>query len=428
MCLRLCESALRLNPAHKQALALWLAADFRREAQLGEGKDATRPEGFPAAIYFAQSAGAEYCQLALARAVKAVEPAVALGMIEALRTTAGPVSLLGEANQSSPLAEALAFPARLVRIRAALALALARPERQFNGYQNLMPVLAEALRLHAGVRDALVVDADEAVANAVAGALRSEGYQVVTSTSLLDGLQKVRTAAPGIDVIAIASNIADPGLDDGLRQLRGEFRFGATPVILITKPADGTKVRDLVRADISLGQIVPSATGPEIAAEVKRVSDALRAAPITPELGLSLAAEATEALHLLAVSKNPIFTPKEVESALLTAFTTKDADLRKAVAKVLGFLPSAQAQEAIAAVAFDTTADEALRVAMFTALAESAKRQGNLLKEDRVTQLVTFVQKDENMTLRTAASQALGALNLPATPASQIIRDHAGAK
>jgi hypothetical protein len=183
-----------------------------------------------------------------------------------------------------------------------------------------------------------------------------------------------------------------------------------------------------VRADISLGQIVPSATGPEIAAEVKRVSDALRAAPITPELGLSLAAEATEALHLLAVSKNPIFTPKEVESALLTAFTTKDADLRKAVAKVLGFLPSAQAQEAIAAVAFDTTADEALRVAMFTALAESAKRQGNLLKEDRVTQLVTFVQKDENMTLRTAASQALGALNLPATPASQIIRDHAGAK
>ncbi len=75
MCLRCCEEALLADPGCKPALALWLAANFRREAQLPIGQtDPTRPENYPPAAYFAQSAGAEYCLMALSRAVDSSRP------------------------------------------------------------------------------------------------------------------------------------------------------------------------------------------------------------------------------------------------------------------------------------------------------------------------------------------------------------------
>ncbi|RMF74444.1 MAG: hypothetical protein D6744_14495, partial [Planctomycetota bacterium] len=110
MAMRCCEAALELNPDMKPALALWIAANFRREAQLPDGAvDFTKPENYPPALYFAQSAGAEYCQLALARAVKDGDAAVAIGAIAALRQTAGTANLLAEADGVQPLAAALTF-------------------------------------------------------------------------------------------------------------------------------------------------------------------------------------------------------------------------------------------------------------------------------------------------------------------------------
>ena len=64
-----------------------------------------------------------------------------------------------------------------------------------------------------------------------------------------------------------------------------------------------------------------------------------------------------------------------------------------------------------------------MRVTMFTALAEAAKHRGNHLPDDLVQQLITVAESDENMVIRTAASQTLGALNLPGNPASVIIRN-----
>src|SRR5690606_13838113 len=93
MAMRASEEALRLDPDLKPALALWIAANFKREAELpADAVDYTRPPDYPSALYFAQSAGAEYCQLALGRAIDDGDAAVALGCIEALHATAGAAS------------------------------------------------------------------------------------------------------------------------------------------------------------------------------------------------------------------------------------------------------------------------------------------------------------------------------------------------
>jgi len=424
MCMRCCEEALRLDPGLRPALALWLAANFRREAELRPDQvDPTRPAGYPPAAYFAQSAGPQVCLATLERAIQTRDPAVALGAIEALRKTAGPASLVGDVQQRLPLAEALSFPDRMVRIQAALALAYARPTRPFFNYQNLMPVLCEALSIHAGVHNALVVDPDSASATALVAALRGQGYEVLSDASLYDGLQKVRDQLPAIDVILIASDIQKPGLTEGLSALRGEFRFAATPVVLITKPGHASLIRDLRGADHRLAAVSASPEPADLERAIALVSRAVGAKPITPELGAGLAMEAAEALRQLALTDNPVFNVSDAEAALLDAFKTHNVDLRLVIAETLGYLGSGKAQGAIASLALDPGQPEEMRVKMFLALAEAAKRRGNLLAAEQVQQIVKIAEGEPNLIIRQAASCALGALNLPGEPGSAIVRN-----
>lgn len=423
MTMRCCEEALRLEPDRADAVALWLAANFRREAQLALSEvDHTRPDNYPAGVYFAQVAGPEKCLRTLARALDAGDPAVALGAIEALRRTAGPASLVAGEGGRLPLAEALSFPNRMVRIQAGITLGRGNPTRPFANSQNLMPVLSEALMLHGGALNALVVDPDQEAANKVAATLREQGFEVLTDASLYPGLQKVRDQFPGLDVIYLASDIQDPGLMEGLAALRSEFRFASTPVILITRLGTTEMVRELARGDYRLGQVGADPSSGQLAKSFALVSKAVGAQPIRPETGTVLAKEAAEVLRRLAETNNPVFDIAPAEPALLAALATEDEELRLTVVEVLGYLGTSQAQEAVARIALDPAEPEATRVKMFTALATAAKRRGNLLGEETVAQVLKTAETDENLTIREAASRALGALDVPGAPGSEIIR------
>jgi HEAT repeat protein len=159
---------------------------------------------------------------------------------------------------------------------------------------------------------------------------------------------------------------------------------------------------------------------------IPTVSRAVGATPITPEIGRQLALETTMVLALLAVTDNALFAVQDAESALIATLETDDPTLRTAVAQVLGHLGTTDAQQAIAQIALNDAEPEQMRVAMFAALASAAKRRGNHLPDESVEQLIKIAESDENMAIRTAASQALGALNLPSNPASVIIRNQYG--
>lgn len=423
MAMRCCEEALLLNADLKPALALWLAANFRREAQLEPGaRDATRPDPYPSAAYFAQSAGAEYCLRALARAIDDTDPVVALGAIEALRKTAGRAALVDGVEGRHPLAEALSFPDRLVRIQAGLALGAALPTEPFHNSQNLMPVLADALRLHAGARAALVADPDERSANALAAQLRALGYSVIVDANLLTGLQKVREQTAGVDLFVLGSNVS-ADLGASIAQIRSESRFSQLPVLIAARPEHESMVRELVRGDHRLAQVSGEA-GPEtLEVIVARLTRATGTTPVTAELGARLALDAAGVLRRIGETDNAVFKVAEVEGALLEALASPDPELRLAVAGVLGFVGSAAAQTAVAEIALNEAEPEPMRLAMFTALAEAAKRSGNRLPEPLVQRLIAVAEGEPNLAIRSGASEALGALNLPSSPASAIIRN-----
>ncbi|MCA9243955.1 MAG: HEAT repeat domain-containing protein [Phycisphaerales bacterium] len=424
MAMRCCEEAQILDPELKEAIALWLAANFRREAELPPGEtDNTRPENYPSALYFAQSAGPEYCLMALARAVDKSDAAVALGAIEALRQTGGAASVTAITGGRQPLGEALLFPDRMVRIRSALAIAAAQPTQAFRNQQSLMPVLSEAIRLHGGARNVLVIDADNDAANATAAALREVGYTVAQDAGLFNGLEKARKDLPGLDAIFIASDSKNPTPADALAHIRREPVFTGVPVVLVVKPGDAAMASKLAAGDYRTDAMPQGATAEQVVAVVEAVSKSAGATMVSEELGAQTALETAAALVNIGESAPQLGSVSETEPALLAALKTGSDEIRKGVAGALAYVGSAAAQEAVAEIAFNAEEATEMRLAMFAALADSAKRNGAKLGPKSVETLIEIAKSEADLTLRLGASQALGAMNLAGDPAGAIIRD-----
>ncbi|MFC1793780.1 HEAT repeat domain-containing protein [Planctomycetota bacterium] len=145
MAMRTCEWALKADPGFGSAIGLWIASFFKAESTGIEKMPAYFGERHADALVYATTAGVEYLHQALARAVKDNNAHVALGVIEALATTAGEKSLLYQIGPSQPLLQALSFNDRMVRYSAAIAIGAAGPKEGFAESKLVVANLAEAL-------------------------------------------------------------------------------------------------------------------------------------------------------------------------------------------------------------------------------------------------------------------------------------------
>lgn len=423
MAMRCCEEALLLAPDHKPSISLWLAANFRRAAQLpNDETDDTRPENDPSPVYYAQTAGAEHSLNALNIALDNNEPEVALGAIEALRMTAGPAVLIADGPGALPLAEALTSDNQLVRIQAALTLARATPSKSFPNQRNLVPVLSEAITLAGAKKNALVVDADDDSANAAAAALRDAGYTVISDANLSAGIEKVRSDMPTLDLMILAADLQNPPLRDGLQVIRRDFRFAGVPVLVQAKPGTKKLIREVSRIGGNIG-IVPSDADPDdVMRQVEKIAARGKNTNIDADRATELALEAVDAIHKLGTSNSNVIELTGAELALLTALQSDDEALQIAGGDALALVPTENAQEAIAKIALADDRDESIRVSMFDALALAGRRVGNKLTTATVEQLVNTAAGGGSLAIREAASRAVGALNVSGNPASEIIR------
>jgi len=436
MAMRCCEEALRLRNDYQDAIALWLAANTRRESRLGlnvekgdpaeTGEvDRTRPAVFPRALYFTQAAGPRYAHLVLDRAVRDRDSAVALGAIEALRITAGETSLVGSEDYKQPLAQCLRFPDQVVRIKAALALGAALPKSQFADSQFVVPVLAGTLT-QSGRQQLIVVDADQGNANRVMGALRGGDREVIAETNFDRAMVRARTEFHMVSGVFLSTDLSEPGIGSALGQLRAEFAYAKTPVVVLTKPRQSVTAEDLMRGDSLVETVDASGAEAALEAALERARGRAGQMPLNAEQAIDLALRAAETLRRIAVDGRTVYDAGAATPALIASLAASDERLQMTAASVLSLTPSPAAQRAIAHVALDGTNSKPLRVAVFGSLAESAKNNGNLLEEGQVNALVTIAKDDADLTIRTAASQTLGAINLSNNKASDIIRAYYG--
>ncbi len=436
MAMRCSEEALLLTSNHSESIALWLAANIRREARLGmnvestdpdeKGEaDPTRPAAFPRALYFTQSAGPRYAHLVLARAVQDEDASVALGAIEALRITAGEATLIGGEDEKQPLTQSLRFPDTVVRIRAALALGAALPRSPFADSQLVMPVLASALSL-TGEDQFLVVDRDGDNANRIAGGLRTSGAEVIVETDFFKGLDRVRTEFQRLSGVFVSTNIDEPNVTEALQKMRGEFRFAKAPVVLLAKPAQDVFAQEMASRDEYVERVDAAADEPAIRSALDRVRTRTGQVPLNAELASSIALQTAETLRRITLDGRTVFNVSDAAPAIIGALSAPDEQLQTAAASVLALISAPAAQRSVAHIAFDSNRPLALRVAAFAALAESARNYGNMLEESQVDNLVNIAREDGDLVIRTASSQALGAVNLATNKASEIIRSYYG--
>ncbi|UCE59108.1 MAG: HEAT repeat domain-containing protein [Phycisphaerales bacterium] len=436
MAMRCCEEALALQADHGDAIALWLAANIRRESRLGmniESGDAgetgdpdpTRPAVFPRALYFTQTAGPRYAHAVLARAVRDQDTAVALGAIRALHVTAGETSLVGTEDIKQPLVQALRFPDALVRIRAALALGAALPKSQFADSQFVAPVLAGAITL-TGSEQILVVDPDEANLNRVADALRAGGRKVIGEKSIYRALERARAEFQTLTALFIASDIQEPELTTALLQFRSEFMYAKTPVVVLVKSGQSLVSENAAATNRFVMLAAASAAPADLEAALQRTQAETGQARVSEDLALSLALETVDTLRRIAVDGRTVYDVGVAEPALIAAQASTSEELQTKATSVLALARTPSAQQAVAVMALNTNNTESLRLAAFDSLAESAKNNGNLLTEGQLDTLLGIAADDPDLTIRTAASEALGAFNLQANKASEFIRIYHG--
>lgn len=442
MCMRSAEEALLADAQQTGATALWLAANYRREARLGMDvesdqasplavKDSTRPDNYPRSIYYGRAAGARYNHMVLGRAYKDTDPGVALGAIAALRETAGAGDLVGNEDLKQPLVQTLSFPSRQVRFKAAEAIAASLPRSQFAGSQLVIPVLGEAL-LQSDRRAALVVDADLDLRNKLQTLLRAAGFDTGVGDNLFSALQNAKDGnLVSFDVILLASDLSQPDAAAAIGELRNRFETAATPILIVTKSDDiglaNRLARDNKGVELLLADIADLGDTDRInellLGRVARASQAMGMTPLDRDMALDLAIRAADVLRKVAESGQTVLDVSRAEGALLTAMKSASEALRMRVARALALVASADAQAALAESAMDAGKSATERIAAFGDLAESARRNGNLLGDrDVVARLIEFTMTEQDLILRAAASKSLGALNLESNKASEIIR------
>lgn len=442
MAMRCSEEALNANANQTDATALWVAANLRREAKLGmdvesdkpdvlAAKDGTRPDDYPRSIYFARAAGAKYNHMVLSRAFNDRDAGVALGAIAALSDTAGAAGLVGREDLKQPLVQTLAFPNRQVRIKAALALGRALPTTSFSGAENVIPVLAEALA-QSGRSAALIVDPDLEQANKMQAVLRAAGFECAIGASLNAARESARRVGiTSYDVVLLAADIKQPDVTGAVSELRKDLPTTATPILVVVKEDQMAVGRNATRAATGVEMIPadiadlgdPAKINEQTMNRIKRASQALGMSSLARDVSMDLAIQSCDVLRQIGESNLKVFDFSRAIPALIGALSSNYEPLRVHAASALALGASADAQQALAAAAMNPDRGLEERVAFFGSLAESARRNGNLLgNSEAVTRLINFTLSESDLVLRAAASKALGALDLPSNKASEIIR------
>jgi CheY-like chemotaxis protein len=416
MAMRSAEYALSLGES-PEALALWLAANYKREAELPEGEqDSTRQADQPPAHFYGVTAGPRYLNMALSRALTDRNSAVALPVIRSLQNIVGQSNLLDESS-AGPLVDAMSSNDRLVRFEGAFALAAAQPKKSFTGSDRVVPLLAEALG-QTGKPSVLVVAASGEQANLLVEGLKAQGYEAVGAASP-DAAVGAAASLPSVDVILAAEAIGAVEVDRLFAIASSSDSLQGVPRLVIIQ--SGASPLAQRSASDPLLHVTEANTPELLKGELDRVREAAALTPLDQAASAEYATRAAQLLSNLAMTGNTVYDLSAAEHRLLAALNDERLPVVQLAGQVLGLLPSSTAQTALLAAAGSDSAEDEVRVSLYTSLSISASRIGNQLSAADVATLQKTVAEEASADVRAAAAEAYGALNLPPDQAKALI-------
>ncbi|MEA2734048.1 MAG: hypothetical protein QOE14_499, partial [Humisphaera sp.] len=425
MAMRAAEYSLKLGQSQGDALSLWLASNYKREAELPDGvKDPTRAENQPSAHFYGVDSGASYLNNALARGLRDRNSQVSLRVIKSLQEIIGRTNMFAVqqgVGGAPALIAAMSSPDRLVRFESAFAIAAALPQQSFEGQDRVVPLLAEAMS-QTGVPSVLVVMPTQDRANAAVNELKQAGYAAVGATNPEQAVAG-SNQLPAVDVILISEELGPPQVDQLLLLASQNAKLaGSAKVVVVRSGASPYTARAINTPLLSVTQAA-DAGGTKAAIEQARAKAS--ALPIDQAAAATYALRAADLLRQIALTQtqaqNPVLNLAAAEQTVLAALNDSRPDVVKAAGQVLAYLNSGSGQAAVLqTVLAQNTADD-VRVSLLKSASTNAKFYGNRLSPQQVQSLDQMIEAATNPDVKNGAGEFRGSLNLPADQAKTLV-------
>jgi hypothetical protein len=318
----------------------------------------------------------------------------------------------------APLIEAMAYPDRLVRFEAAIAIAGALPQKSFTGQERVVPLLAEALA-QTGQMSVVVAAPSQDTVNALVDGLKKDAGMAAVGATSAEAAIAAANALTAVDAIIISEDMAGAEVDKLIAlAITNPKLQGAVKLIMVKTNASPYVERAINDPMLSTTQAADPAGLKAALPEAMKKAGTLT---LNPDLGTKYAMRSAELLKRLAISRGQVLDITAAKTALLAALDDARPELVKLAGQTLALVNDKDAQAALLVKASDEkTADDA-KISLYNSLATNAKFFGNLLDEPGVKTLSTTVESAQNLEVRSAAAEARGALNLPADQAKSLV-------
>ena len=418
MAMRAAEYSLKADASKSAAISLWLSANYKREVDLGDAGVDPINRGKPSAHFYGTSAGVQHLNQVLDRARKDHNSPVSLKAIKSLEEVAGQSNLYS--GEVQPLLDALNYPDRIVRFEAAIAAASALPQKAFNGQEQVVPILAEAIA-QTGKASALVLAGTQDGYNKLAEQLKVGGYAAgggITPEATINSLATL----PSVDVIIIdtTSGVDETTTRRLLDMASINTRLSQLARVIITTTPKGNPFAPMTIGNPLLN-VTTAKEGAALAPVLQKARERSGSLPLDEKSAQTYALRSAELLGKLAISRGQVLNLLDAQPTLLGSLDDTRPEIAKAGAFVLGLLDSKETQPALLTKAADEKTADELKVASLKGLSTSIRFFGSRLSPDQIETLKKLTETAPIADVKNAASESLGALNLPSDEAKTLI-------
>lgn len=415
MAIRTAELAMKHN-ASGDAVSLWLAANNKREVEAPQG-DAVYPYSTLNAHYWNVRVGAQHLNAVIRRAMndgngyssldpaqRSVHTLITLKAIKSLAEISGQSNLAG-----SQLIDAMRYPDRTVRYEAALALAGGLPQQSFPGQDRVIVLLGEALA-QTGTPGLLIFANQPADVQKLSNGLKDK-FRTAGGTNAAQVIAE-SGALPSIDAILIAEDVNPAELSKLLTAASNSARLDhAAKVVMVS-----TKSSPWFRAALTDQRLSATTATVESADQLNEAIAAGKkragGVPVDDATAMDYAMRSAGVMGKLAISRGQVLDLRAIEPTLLSSLGDARVELAKASAQVVGLLDSDKAQAALCDKAVDDKSADDLKIVLYKSLATNVKFYSGRLDPARIDTLRKAASNEKTAEVKSAAAEALGALNL----------------
>jgi hypothetical protein len=161
--------------------------------------------------------------------------------------------------------------------------------------------------------------------------------------------------------------------------------------------------------------------GPALADAIETARSRAGGLPLDPNVATDFALRAAQLLSRLAISRGQVLDLHPALITLLGSLGDPRPEIAKAVGDTVALIDSPQVQPALLDRATDPQTPEEVRTSLYRSLATSAKFYGDRLQGQQIAALRQTVAGEPSQDVRSAAAEALGALNAPVQNVAQLI-------